>query len=212
MGRAAKRAESKNEECVQDFCAVVEAALKTPGSLEKKREALISGLAEDGMLAARVTRAVGAGRLQVTLQDGTLEYSAKIAGNLAFKGRAATKQDRGSHMGIGDVIVVRGGLASGKLSPGQTARCGEIFEELEVRVPAGFFSSRDATVATAAEAAAEAGAGWTWDRAASASEEEGEGEGEAVAARGGGGGPPPATKRGGGSKHVTLETLVVDDI
>jgi len=211
MGRAAKRAESKNEECVQDFCAVVEAALKTPGSLEKKREALISGLAEEGMLAARVTRAVGAGRLQVTLQDGTLEYSAKIAGNLAFKGRAATKQDRGSHMGLGDVIVVRGGLASGKLSPGQTARCGEIFEELEVRVPAGFFSSRDSTAATAAEAAAEAGAGWTWDRAAS--EEEGE-EGEEAAPRGGGGGPPvpPATKRGGGSKHVTLETLDIDDI
>ena len=209
MGRAAKRAESKNEECVQDFLSAVEAALKTPGSQEKRREALISGLAEEGMLAARVTRAVGAGRLQVTLQDGTLEYSAKIAGNLAFKGRAATKQDRGSHMGVGDVIVVRGGLASGKLSAAQTVRCGEIFEELEVRVPAGFFStSRDAT---GAEAAAEADAGWTFDRGES--EEEGE-EGEKVAARGGGGGPPvpAATKRGGGSKHVTLDTLEIDDI
>ena len=55
-------------------------------------------------------------------------------------------------MGVGDIIVVRGGLASAKVSTGAASLLKREFEKYGIRVPGGFFVS-------AADVAAAAGAG-----------------------------------------------------
>lgn len=89
---------------------------------------------------ARVTRAQGAGRLEVTLQDGTTGVSVPISASIKMKGRASTKTDRINCMCVNDVIVLRGAFAAGKLSGTAVRQAGEVFARLGRRVPAGFFA------------------------------------------------------------------------
>lgn len=90
---------------------------------------------------ARVTRQSGAGRLKVTLQKGETDVDVTIAGSLRFKGRAATKGDRANCMGVGDVIVLHGPQAAGKIPRELVASVQTTFESLGVDYPKGFFAA-----------------------------------------------------------------------
>ena len=195
MGRAARRAIEKNASCVDDFMAIVEAA-KTKISLMEEQES-------EGMVAGRVSRATGGGRLEVLLQDGSTT-SAPIAGTLKFKGRAGTKMDRANCMSVGDVIVVRGGYAAGKLTPAQTKRCGQLYETLDVTVPLGFFAMASAAASNSAAATAAVEDAFEWV-VEGEEEEEGEKKEEEVMVS-------KPKGRTGGSKHVTVDSLNVDEI
>ena len=150
IGKGAARAIGKNAECVDEVLGIFELARKatvpwTPLQITQSLEL-------DALQLARVTRSTGCGRLEVTLQDGTTGVSVPIAGTVKFKGRAGTKGDRANCMGVGDIIVVRGGLASAKVSTGAASLLKREFERYGIRVPGGFFVS-------AADVAAAAGAG-----------------------------------------------------
>jgi len=203
MGRAAKRANDKNAECVEEFMDLVESAYRENGDPKKMCKDLLAAQETEALQAARVTRSVGCGRLQVLLQDGS-EYSAPIAGTLKFKGRSSTKGDRANCMLTGDVIVIRGGFAAGKMSAGQVKRTATIYEALELTVPAGFFAA-----ATGAAAEMEStDVGFEFDHEA----EEGEAKEEEEAA-GGAGAASSGKKKA--SKHVSVAPsgeLDIDDI
>lgn len=156
MGKGARRALLKNSECVDEFLALLREA--------ESREALAHKQETSSLMLARVARSTGAGRLEVTLQSGE-RISAAIAGTLKFKGASATKTDRANCMCANDIIVVRGGLASGKMSLAVAAKVEKSFARLGVTVPAGFFGEKEG---------GNAGDGWEFDR----SEEEAEAEAE----------------------------------
>jgi hypothetical protein len=101
---------------------------------------------------ARVTRAQGAGRLEVTLQDGTTGVSVPISASIKMKGRASTKTDRINCMCVNDVIVLRGAFAAGKLSGTAVRQAGEMFARLGRHVPGGFFAPPGVDAAAAAAA------------------------------------------------------------
>lgn len=134
MGKGARRALLKNAECVDEFLSLLRAA--------ESREALAHKQETSSILLARVARSTGAGRLEVTLQTGE-RISVAIAGTLKFNGASATKTDRANCMCANDIIVVRGGLASGKMSLGVAAKVAKSFEQLGVTVPAGFFGEKE---------------------------------------------------------------------
>jgi len=151
IGKGAARAIGKNAECVDEVLSIFELARKatvpwTPLQITQSLEL-------DALQLARVTRSTGCGRLEVTLQDGTTGVSVPIAGTVKFKGRAGTKGDRANCMGVGDIIVVRGGLAAAKVSTGAASLLKREFERYSIRVPGGFF------VSAADVAAAGAGGG-----------------------------------------------------
>jgi hypothetical protein len=122
LGRAALRAESKNEAAVSAFV-----------------KSVIEGKTEDAVTLARVLRTVGGSRVQVRLcVIPSVELSVRIAGRVAFKGKAANKTDRGACMTRGDFVVVDGLLAIGKLEAGDVAT---VREHLEA--PRDFFEEEE---------------------------------------------------------------------
>ena len=162
IGKGAARAIGKNAECVEDFLTVFDTArrAKEPWTADM----ILCLLKAEALQLARVTRSTGAGRLEVTLQDGTTGVSVPIAGNIKFKGRAGTKMDRANCMSVGDMIIVRGGLASAKVSTGAATVLRRDFERYGIRVPGGFFvSATEAAVAGAGAGAADDG--YEFDRA-----------------------------------------------
>jgi len=206
MGRAAKRAISKNAECVEEFMDLVESINRSAGDPKTKRQALLAEQDTEALQAGRVIKSVGGGRLQVLLQDGA-EYSAPIAGTLKMKGRSANKGDRANCMSVGDVIVVRGGFAAGKMTAGQSKRCEAVYESLELVVPAGFF----ATATSMADAVEEKDVGFVFDRG---TEEEGE-EGEGKDSEEGSSSNSSSSSRKKASKHVSVAPsgdIDIDDI
>jgi len=108
MGKGAARAIAKNDGCVEHYSHIIFKAKTATEATGTLRDA--------GLELARVTRTPGCGRLTVTLQDGTAEVSVKIAGTVKMRGHAATKTDRANCMCVGDTVVLRGGIASAKLS------------------------------------------------------------------------------------------------
>jgi hypothetical protein len=147
MGRAAKRAIDKSGECIDEFMEIL-----TKGSKD-----LLAAQEVAAMAAARVTKSVGGGRLQVQLQDGT-NTSVPIAGTLKFRGSSRSKTDRANCMCVGDIVVVRGGFAAGKMTNAEAKRCGSIYDRLGIVVPAGFFAAASELMAEAEPVAYE------WDR------------------------------------------------
>ena len=161
IGKGAARAIGKNAECVDEFLSVFDTARRMYGS-SCTADMIMCLLRAEALQVGRVTRSTGCGRLEVTLQDGTTGVSVPIAGNIKFKGRAGTKADRANCMGVGDIIVVRGGLASAKVSTGAATQICREFERYGLRVPGGFFVSATEAVATAAAAVED---GYEFDRA-----------------------------------------------
>lgn len=136
LGKSALRACKKATEAVDEFVDAVEKA---------KNCAQIEALPDTGITIGRVTRSSGCNRLKVLDWDGTPDVDCRIAGSVAFKGKAATKGDRKNCMSVGDVIVIRGGLATGKLSAASCKRVKEVFDRHAVRYPTGFFAAPTAT-------------------------------------------------------------------
>jgi hypothetical protein len=122
----------KNAECVDDFLHIVSSSPDTV-SME-------AALKEEALVLARVTRPLGCGRLQVTLQDGA-NLSVPIAGTVKFKGRSNNKADRANCMCTDDIIVIRGSAASAKVSPAAAALIRKHYERKGVSTPKGFFAS-----------------------------------------------------------------------
>ena len=142
LGRAAKRSERKNSVAVEEYVEAVEGA--------KTAEDLSWVATGQGLTVGRVTKAMGAGRLEVQLPDGG-SANIVIAGAVKFKGHAATKGDRSNCMSVADFIVVRGSQAAGKMSRAVAARIQAVFERHGVVVCKGFFASSSGTGGGTAE-------------------------------------------------------------
>lgn len=148
IGKGARRALNKNADCVDDFLHIVQTAADL--------DDLTTSLGRDALTLGRVTRSTGCGRLEVTAlnidgcaypevfaKDGNAEVgcSVPICGTLKFKGRSSTKTDRANCMCAGDVIILRGGLASGKMSAAAAALVRSTFDGYKMTYPSGFFTT-----------------------------------------------------------------------
>lgn len=138
LGKSALRACKKATEATDEFVEAVEKA---------KSRAELESLPDTGITIGRVTRSSGCNRLKVMDLDGTPDVDCRIAGAIAFKGKAATKGDRRNCMSVGDVIVIRGGLATGKLPISSCKRVKEVFDRFAARYPTGFFAAPTVTAA-----------------------------------------------------------------
>ena len=172
LGKGARRALNKNADCVDEFLHIVQAA---DGLGD-----LTGWLGGEALTLAKVTRSTGCGRLEVTaLNIDSAAYPEKrvkepiseagcsvpICGTLKFKGRSNTKADRANCMCVGDVIILRGGLASGKMSAAAAGVVRRTFDDLGMTYPAGFFTAT-AAVADAGDDVIE------WDRSEELAAEE----------------------------------------
>jgi hypothetical protein len=147
MGKGAMRALNKNAGCVDEFLDVVtasEAAARrdVSGLHGSVKDQVEEAMRQKAMQLARVTRQQGCGRLEVTLQNGDEKVSVPIAGTIKFHGRSNTdsKKERANTMQVGDVIVLRGSYASGKMSSACAIEARRIFERVGIRTPRSFFS------------------------------------------------------------------------
>ena len=132
LGKAAMRALTKNAESVDQYVEICDRAA-TAGDM-------YDALERAALILARVTRTVGGGRIQVQLysRDGmSEEASVPIGGSIRMKGKAATKTDRANCMCQGDFVVVRGGIAAGKMSAATVAYIRGVFTDLDVMMPRG---------------------------------------------------------------------------
>jgi hypothetical protein len=150
MGKSARRGLQKNAVCLDEYMTELEAAT-SPADIRAITE-------EKSLLLARVTRTVGCGNLEVTLQDGKGKVTVPIGGAVKFRGKANNKTDRANCMCAGDVVIIRGGIASGKLTPAGVAHCKKLFDKVGMPYPAGFFSPRASAIATSEELGAAADA------------------------------------------------------
>lgn len=132
LGRAAVRALNKNAEVADEYLDAVESATSLSD---------LSSLASSAFVLGRVERNPGGGRLKVLLQTGAAGQDVTISGNLRFKGAASKKTDRANCFCANDVIVIRGGLASSKLTAAAASRVRRVFVKYGLSFPAGFFLS-----------------------------------------------------------------------
>lgn len=173
IGKGARRALNKNADCVDDFLHIVQTAANL--------DDLTTSLGRDALTLGKVTRSTGCGRLEVTAlnidgcaypevfaKDGNADVgcSVPICGTLKFKGASRTKTDRANCMCAGDVIILRGGLASGKMSAAAAALVRSTFDGYKMTYPSGFF--------TASAAVAEDDGVIEWDRSEEFAAEEAE--------------------------------------
>jgi hypothetical protein len=133
LGKAAKRSRTKNAAVVEDYLHALE-SVETSDDLNRLSK-------EHGLMLARVVRPQGMGRLEVRLQDGTAGLSVPIAGAVKFRGGAATKADLDHCMSTGDLIVLRGCQAAGKIRLSTAAIIREHFVKHRLPVVADFFAS-----------------------------------------------------------------------
>ena len=159
-GKAAIRAEAKNAGVVKAVLDICRAAADSTGLLADLREA--------DLTLARVTAAPGGRHLVVTLMDGAAGVVVPISGVTAFRGGARTKGELPNYMGVGDLVVLYGAHARGKISPALAEEVAETFGRLGAATPAGFFPSEEDSGAV----------GWHFGREEQRAYE----EGEAVAA------------------------------
>ena len=124
---------AKNDGCVEHYSHIIFKAKTATEATGTLRDA--------GLELARVTRTPGCGRLTVTLQDGTVDVSVKIAGTVKMRGHAATKTDRANCMCVGDTVVLRGGIASAKLSDKAAALIKHQLKALNIVFCAALFAA-----------------------------------------------------------------------
>lgn len=135
-GKAAKRARVKNAAAVEEFLSLIEGA-RDADEVERR-------LMEHGLTLAHVIKTTGAGRLSVRLQDGR-EGSFPIAGSIKFRGGAATKGDRENCMSAGDLVVIRGSFAAGKLHKTTAMRIRGLYKRYKIEYPPVFFPAEAGT-------------------------------------------------------------------
>lgn len=175
QGKAQKQAQAKNEECVAKLVAILYQPKATTMTESMHSNMIIGELKDNALELARMTRPLGAGHLEVTLQDGKTGAIVKISPTVGVKGCSNTKTDRENCMSVGDTIIICGGYARAKVSAKALGLIKNKLEELNIRVSSAIFAPADAAaseddddmfevVATeeevaAASASASAGAG-----------------------------------------------------
>lgn len=146
MGKAAIREEAKNAGAVKAVLDICRAAVDSAD--------LLANLQEADLTLARVTAAPGGRHLVVTLMDGTTGVVIPISGVTAFRGGARTKGALPNYMGTGDLVVLWGAHARGKIPIALAEEIAEIFSRIGIVVPVGLFPSGEETGAV----------GWCYDR------------------------------------------------
>jgi hypothetical protein len=148
MGKGAARAIAKNEECVEHYSRII-------FKVEQTAAVATGTLRDAGLELARVTRTPGCGRLTVTLQDGTTDVSVPIGGTVKMRGHAGTKTDRANCMCVGDTVVLRGGIASAKLSNKAAALIKHQLKALNIVFCAALFAAEKSSAGAGAGASDE---------------------------------------------------------
>jgi len=138
LGKAALRALTKNAASVDEMVDLCERAVNSGSQYGGPQ--LQEAMERSALILAKVTRTVGGGRVSVQLMDGE-EASVPIGGSIKMKGKAATKTDRANCMCQGDYVVVRGGIAAGKMSAATAAYIHSVFSDLMIATPKGFFTT-----------------------------------------------------------------------
>ena len=127
------------------------------------REAFEETMASNGWLLARVTRQLGAGRVEVVTQEGHSER-VSISGSLKLKGRASTKTDCDFVMLVNDIVLLHGPQIAAKLHRSDFKTVQTAFETLSIVIPMkGFFTLGPIDVDAELE-----DVGFEWDTSASA--------------------------------------------
>jgi hypothetical protein len=170
-GKQQAKAVAKNEERVTELIAILYQPKAKTMTESMHSNMIIGELKDNALELARVTRSLGAGHLEVTLQDGKTGAMVKISPTVGVKGCSNTKTDRANCMSVGDTIIICGGYATAKVSAKALGLIKIKLEELNIKVSSAIFAPADAAaseedddlfevVATEEEvAAASAGAG-----------------------------------------------------
>ena len=129
--RELKGMRKNNARLDEYFSALTES--ETRIGFEEKKEV-------NAWLLARVTRQLGAGRVEVITQDGSME-KVVISGSLKLKGKAAHKTDCEFVMLVNDVVLLHGPQIAAKLHHDEYALVIKEFARLSIVVPVkGFFA------------------------------------------------------------------------
>jgi len=140
MGKGAARALAKNDGCVESYTRIL--CGSAPAGVRASASKVEEVLRDAALVLARVTRTPGCGRVEVTLQDGTTGVSVPIAGTIKMRGRASTKTDRANCMCVGDVVLLRGGIASAKVSSRSLGLIQRQLKELEIVYSTALFAPK----------------------------------------------------------------------
>lgn len=130
IGKQASRSLQKNHETSHNFLREMEST---------RSPAEVRHLCETDVLA-KVVRPCGTGRFEVQMWDGTNAHVI-LCGKLRFKGSAGSKTDREYCVQRNDLVVIQGGMITGKLTIDQTERVQEVFQRHSVKTPAAFFGA-----------------------------------------------------------------------
>ena len=130
IGKQAGRSIQKNHETSHNFLRDVES---THTAAEVKHLCQMDVL-------AKIVRPCGTGRFEVQMWDGTPAHVI-LCGKLRFKGSAGSKTDREYCIQRNDLVVIQGGMITGKLTIEQTERVQEVFQRHGVKTPAAFFGA-----------------------------------------------------------------------
>lgn len=130
IGKQAARSLQKNHETSHNFLREMEST---------RSPAEVRYICETDVLA-KVVRPCGTGRFEVQMWDGTNAHVI-LCGKLRFKGSAGSKTDREYCVQRNDLVVIQGGMITGKLTIDQTERVQEVFQRHSVKTPAAFFGA-----------------------------------------------------------------------
>jgi hypothetical protein len=130
IGKQAARSLQKNHETSHNFLRDL-TSTRSPADVKH--------LCQMDVLA-KIVRPCGTGRFEVQMWDGTAAHVI-LCGKLRFKGSAGSKTDREYCIQRNDLVVIQGGMITGKLTIEQTERVQEVFQRHGVKTPAAFFGS-----------------------------------------------------------------------
>ena len=128
IGKQAGRSIQKNHETSHNFLREMEST---------RSPAEVRHLCQTDVLA-KIVRPCGTGRFEVQMWDGTAAHVI-LCGKLRFKGSAGSKTDREYSVQRNDLVVIQGGMITGKLTVDQMERVQEVFQHHSVKTPAAFF-------------------------------------------------------------------------
>jgi hypothetical protein len=130
IGKQAARSLQKNHETSHNFLRDL-TSTRSPADVKH--------LCQTDVLA-KIVRPCGTGRFEVQMWDGTAAHVI-LCGKLRFKGSAGSKTDREYCIQRNDLVVIQGGMITGKLTTDQTERVQEVFQRHGVKTPAAFFGA-----------------------------------------------------------------------
>lgn len=108
---------------------------------------------EADLTLAHVTSAPGGRHLEVTLMDGRKKVSVPLSGVVSFRGAVRTKTHLPNYMGVGDIVILYGAHARGKIPFALINEVRKCFARVSFPTPPGFFPEEHS-----------GGDGWEFDR------------------------------------------------